>query len=189
MITDVTQIKEGEYYAELNRVSEEYIKGTIDATTISKVTGIRRDKVVKYISEFQAFARSRKYIQERATESLTSMDMQLSMVQKELWSIIENDNPTPNVKNSVLKNIADVEVKRHEVLQRAGVFNEDSLPEELVALQEKVDVVQKILLEVARKYPDTKTFIMDALSKANSGEAPPAVVDERSTEMEIIKKK
>jgi hypothetical protein len=50
-------------------------------------------------------------------------------------------------------------------LQRAGLYDDAALGDQLVVMEQQVEEIKMLLREVAKKYPDAKLFIMEQLGK------------------------
>lgn len=160
----MTELQTAEYYDEMNRVVEKMLTGTKHPATIAKELGMQRKDVVHYINEWKAIASKRPDIQERAMEALSGMDRHYDMLIKEFWIIADTD-PDNKIRLTALKNIADIEVRRQEALQKAGMFDDSGIADQLAEMEEHADAIRKLLTEVATKYPETKLFIMEGISR------------------------
>ncbi len=61
--------------------------------------------------------------------------------------------------------IADIESKRLEMLQKAGLLDNKEIAEQIIEMERKQEVLMKILKEVASKHPDVREEIMRRLSE------------------------
>lgn len=165
-ITDIAQVKDSAHYALLNKIVDRYLQGETSATRLAKEFGIKRHEVDAYIAEWQKYARSRPDLRELATESITAYDRKMNAVVKELWDVKEQAASSRETATT-LKMIADIEAKRQEILHKCGIFDDSAFTEQLMDMEEKVNIVQQILLDVVTKYPNTKSFIMTRLSEAS----------------------
>lgn len=95
------------------------------------------------------------------------MDKHFGMIVSRLWETVEQADDTGDLKTkaSTLKAIADIEKGKVETLQKAGLINDNEMAEEIVQTQERVEKVKELLREVAQKYPQTRSFIMERLSE------------------------
>jgi hypothetical protein len=168
------ELEETDYYVNLNRVMEMFLKGQTNATKISKALGLPRKDVLDYIAAWQDIARNNQNIKDRATEALTAMDKHYDMIIAGFWEIIENPLVDLKTKAGALKNVADVEVKRQETLQKAGLYDDAGIADELVRMEEYTEGIKNALFAVIKQYPETKVFIMEQFSKAGE----PVVVEE-----------
>lgn len=157
------EIGSSEYYDEMNTVVTALLKGENNPTAIARSLGMPRKKVLDYMDEWSKIARNRPDIAERAMETLTNMDRHYDMIVKEYWDILSNELDN-KVRATVLKNLADIEVKRHETLQKAGLFDDSGIADQLAEMEETAEAIKNLLSSVASKYPETKIFIMEGIS-------------------------
>lgn len=162
------ELEEADYYVNMNRVVEMYLKGETNATKIAKGLSLPRRDVLDYIAAWKDIAKNSDKIKDRAAEALTAMDKHYDMIIKEMWDIVEGGGD-PRTRATVLKSLADVEAKRQETLQKAGLYDDAGISEQLVQMEEYTDGIKNALFAVIREYPQTKAFIMEQLS--NAGEA------------------
>jgi hypothetical protein len=160
------EIEAADIYVDMNRVVEMYLKGTTNATAIAKALDIPRKDVLNHIDEWRRIAANTDAIKDRASEALTAMDKHYDLIIAEMWDIVHG-GADERVRATTLKAIADVEAKRQETLQKAGLYDDAGISEELVAMEERVEAIERLLVSVAQKYPETKIFIMEGLSKAS----------------------
>ena len=158
------ELEETDYYVNMHRVVEMYLKGETNATKIAKGLSLPRKDVLEYISAWREIAKSNEKIKDRAAEALTAMDRHYDMIIKEYWTIIDDRTVDLKTKATALKNVADIEAKRQETLQKAGLYDDAGITEELVQMQEYTDNIKGVLLSVVKEYPETKVFIMEKLS-------------------------
>lgn len=168
------EIEETDYYVNLNRVTELYLKGETNATKIAKLLSLPRKDVLDYIQAWKEIAKNTPSIKDRAAEALTAMDKHYDIIIKGLWEVIDDPTVDLKTKASTLKNAADVEAKRQETLQKAGLYDDAGIAEELVAMEEYTEGIKNVLFAVIKKYPETKVFIMEEFSKVGE----PVSVDE-----------
>jgi hypothetical protein len=151
---------------QMNAVVEQYLKGE-KPTQIAKKLQMKRSDVLDYIDEYKEIARNDPHVKGRAREALYSADSHFSMVIERSWETVEqaDQNNDIRTKATVLKNIADIEGKRVEMLQKAGLYDDAAIGDELAAMEEKAEAIKQLLKEVATKYPEARYMIMSGLSK------------------------
>lgn len=163
------QVRDEGHYETLDQVVRMYITGQKNATQIAKELRIPRKDVLNYIDEWREIAKNTDMIKDRATQALHEMDLHYDMIIKSMWEIANDDTVNERTRAQVLKNIADVEAKRQETLQKAGLYDDAGLTDELVELQEKVDNITHLLLTVAGVFPQTKQYIAERLALLQEG--------------------
>ncbi|AXH69623.1 hypothetical protein HWB79_gp189 [Streptomyces phage LukeCage] len=150
----------------MNEVVTAYLKGD-NPTQIAKITGLKRAEVLEYIEEWRVVAQNNKTIQARATEALTSMDEHYNMIIRELWETMEQAdlNNDFKLKATVLKSLADVEGKRVDLLQKAGLLDNQQIGDEVVEMEKKHEILIGILREVTSDCPHCKVEVARRLSR------------------------
>lgn len=161
---------------QMNTVVAQLLKGD-NATAIAKNTGLKRAQVIEYIDEWKQLAQNNKTIQSRAYEALTGMDEHYSMIIRELWGVLEEAdmNNDLKTKNSVLKNLADIEGKRVDLLQKAGLLDTQQMGDEVLEMEKKHEILIGILREVTSDCPHCKVEVARRLSRV-TGETETIVV-------------
>lgn len=159
-----------DYFDEMNRVVEGWMRYGASPSAISKIaqeTGLSRAKAKAYVEEWREIYKNDKAVQDRAQEALQQFDAQISLVQKNLWDVDEDAQQVGDLKTraTVLKSIADIEAKRQETFQKAGLYDDAELGDKLAETQDKADAISKLLIEVAKQWPETKTFIQEGLTE------------------------
>lgn len=156
------ELQKAEYYDEMQRVVDAMMRGETNATQLARDLSMPRKKVLDYMDEWSKIAQNHPDIKARARESLTAMDVHYNLIIKEMWNIV-NTAENDAVRAKVLKDLADVEVKRNEALTKAGLFDDAGIADELVEMEELADKIKTLLQNVAQKYPETRLFIMEGL--------------------------
>ena len=151
---------------EVNRVVEEYLKGN-DATVISKELAIPRTRVVQLINEWKVMASANDAIRARAKEALASADAHYNKLISKSYEVIDEASVTNNLsaKTAAIKLVMDIESKRIDMLQKAGLLENKELAEEMVQIEKKQEVLMGILRDIASEYPQVRDEIMRRLSE------------------------
>ncbi|AIW02597.1 hypothetical protein AXJ18_gp177 [Streptomyces phage Jay2Jay] len=150
----------------MNTVVAAHLKGD-NATAIARNTGMKRAQVIEYIEEWKGLAQNNKAIQARAQEALTGMDEHYNMIIRELWGVLEEAdmNNDLKTKTTVLKNLADVEGKRVDLLQKAGLIEGQHMGDEVIEMERKHEILIGILREVTSECPHCKVEVARRLSR------------------------
>ena len=157
---------------QVNTVVGEYLKGS-DPTTISKELSIPRQKVVSLIDEWKMMAADNAAIRARAKEALVAADTHYSKLIQKAYEVIDDATTTGNLnpKNGAIKLVMEIESRRIDMLQKAGLLENKELAEEMVEIEERQQVLIGILKDVASEHPEIRDEIMRRLSAATkSGE-------------------
>lgn len=166
-----------DHYERINTVAQLYIKGTTNPTQIAKATGLKRAEVLTLIEEWKDIARNNDDIKEQATEALQGAMQHYSEIIKRSWETVEqaDTNQDFKTKATLLKNLADIEGKRVEMLQKAGLYDDAALGDELAEMEEKQQILIGILKDVTAHCENCKFEVARRLSKV-TGKAEPIVV-------------
>jgi hypothetical protein len=112
-------------------------------------------------------ASNNQAIHARAKEALAGADQHYSSLIKKAYEVIDvaDINTNLGAKTQAIKLIADIESKRLEMLQKAGLLDNKEIAEQIIEMERKQDVLMKILKEVASKHPEVREEIMRRLSE------------------------
>jgi NADH:ubiquinone oxidoreductase subunit E len=154
-----------EHLDKVNRVVEEYLKGS-EATQISKELDIPRQKVVGYINEWKQMASDNAAIRARAKEALVGADTHYNKLINKAYEVIDDATTTANLsaKTSAIKLVLDIEARRIDMLQKAGLLENKELAEEMLEIERKQDILVNILKDIASEHPQIRDEIMRRLS-------------------------
>lgn len=157
-----------EHLDQVNKVVEEYLKGN-DPTQISKELALPRQKVVSYINEWKVMAADNAAIRARAKEALVGADTHYSKLIQKAYEVIDDATTTANLtaKTSAIKLVLDIEARRIDMLQKAGLLENKELAEEMLEIERKQDVLVNILKEIATEHPEIRDKIMRRLSEVS----------------------
>jgi sugar-specific transcriptional regulator TrmB len=150
----------------VNKVASEYLKGS-DATEISKSLDIPRPRVMTLLNDWRAMASNNQAIHARAKEALAGADQHFSSLIKKTYEVIDAADQTANLtaKTTSIKLIADIETKRLEMLQKAGLLDNKEIAEQIIEMERKHDILIKILKDIASGHPEIREEIMKRLSE------------------------
>jgi hypothetical protein len=157
---------------EVNRVVEKYLQGN-EPTQISKELAIPRTKVVSLIEEWRVMAADNAAIRARAKEALVGADAHYNKLIQKAYEVIDDATTTANLsaKNGAIKLVVDIEKTRIDMLQKAGLLENQEIAEEMIEIEEKQQILVSILRDVASEHPEIRDKIMSRLSQvARKGE-------------------
>jgi len=154
-----------EHLDEVNRVVEEYLKGN-DPTVISKQLAIPRTRVVQLINEWKVMASANEAIRARAKEALAAADTHYSKLISRSYEVIDEASMTNNLgaKTAAIKLVMDIESKRIDMLQKAGLLENKELAEEMMEIEKRQEILVSILKDIASEHPEIRDEIMRRLS-------------------------
>lgn len=164
---------------QMDRFAKLWLTGERNPTTISKELGIRRAEALALIEEYKQIIHSDPAVKARAAEALYEADKSLDLVIKRSWETVEqaDDAGDLRTKATILKNIADVEGKRVDMLQKAGLYDDAALGDELAEMEEKQAILVGILKEVTVNCNHCKVEVARRLSKMSGKVEPISVVE------------
>jgi hypothetical protein len=153
---------------QVNQVVEEYLKGN-DPTQISKDLAIPRQRVVAYIDEWKVSASNNAAIRARAKEALAAADTHYGKLISKSYEVIDEASMTNNLtaKTQAIKLVMDIESKRIDMLQKAGLLENKELAEEMLEIERRQEILIGILRDIASEYPQIRDEIMRRLSSVS----------------------
>lgn len=168
----MSEIELADRWEKINSVVSEFLKGNTNPSQIAISTGYKRADVVEYLNEWRSVIHSDRQIQIRAREALSGADQHYSMLIKEAWAVVEEADRTAQLpqKTAALKLIADVQQKQMDMLQKAGVLDNNEMAEKIIDTEDKQRIVVEIIREVVSKCAHCKPLVFLKLSDV-SGQA------------------
>ncbi len=157
---------------EVNQVVTEYLKGN-DPTVISKELDIPRTRVVSLINEWKVMASANDAIRARAKEALVGADTHYTKLITKAYEVIDEASLSTNLsaKTAGIKLVLDIESRRIDMLQKAGLLENKELAEEMIEIERRQEVLVGILRDIASEHPEIRDIIMNRLSSiAREGE-------------------
>ena len=155
-----------DHFDQMNVVVEEMLKGNTP-TQIAKQLGIKRADVLDHIDEWKGLIRTDNRIRERAKEALGGADQHYAMIIQRAWETVEqaDANAQYNIKAQSLKLIADVEARRIDMLQKAGLLEDNELADQLLDTERKQQILVDILKSVTSTCDHCKFEVARRLSE------------------------
>ena len=163
---------------EVNKVASEYVKGSTEIQ-ISKTLDMPRTRVVKLLDEWRGMIANNDAIRARAREALATADQHYNRLIQKAYEVIDSADSQGDLgeKSKAIKLILDIENKRIEMLQKAGLLENKEIAEELMAMENRQEVLVKILREVSGKCDNCKVEVTKRLADvAKSEEALTVIV-------------
>jgi hypothetical protein len=139
-----------------------------------------RQKVVGYINEWRAMASDNAAIRARAKEALVGADTHYSKLIEKAYEVIDESTMMGNLqaKTGGIKLVMDLESRRIDMLQKAGLLENKELAEEMVEIEERQQILIQILKDVASQHPEIRDKIMARLSQATKPGETVTIVNE-----------
>lgn len=156
-----------EHLDQMNKVVAKYLEGN-DETKISKALNLPRQKVVGFLTEWRQMASNNAAIRDRAREALVAADTHYSKLIGQAYEVIDEATTTANLnaKNSAIKLVLDIESRRIDMLQKAGLLENKELAEEMMEIENRQQILMNILKDIASEHPEIRDKIMRRLSDA-----------------------
>jgi hypothetical protein len=160
-----------EHLDEINKVVEKYLQGT-EPTQISKELDLPRTKVVAHINQWKLMAADNAAIRARAKEALVVADTHYNKLINKAYEVIEEATTISNLgaKTAGIKLVLDIESKRIDMLQKAGLLENKELAEEMLEIERRQDILKDILKDIAAEHPEVRDKIMRRLSEVSKNQ-------------------
>lgn len=157
-----------EHLDSMNKVVSKYLEG-IDETRISKLLAIPRVKVVAYLKEWKLMTSNNAAIRERAREALSSADMHYNKLIAQTYEVIDEATTQANLsaKTAAIKLVLDIESRRIDMLQKAGLLENKELADEMMVIENRQTILMNILRDIATEHPEIRDKVMRRLSEAS----------------------
>lgn len=164
---------------EVNAVATEYIKG-FNETEISRELDIPKARVSSLLREWKQMASNSEAVRSRAREALAAADQHYGKLIKQAYEVIDdaNLNQNSNTKLAAIKLVLDIETRRIDMLQKAGLLENKELAEQLLETERKQELIMNILKDIAAKHPHIKTEIMTRLQEVSGPQGEAVVIYE-----------
>lgn len=165
-------------FDQMNKVVEELLKGST-SSQIAKTTGLTRVQVDNHIQTWKSLVQDNNAIKARAKEALAGADEHYNMLIKEAWRTLEQadlQDALP-VKTQALKLIADIEAKRIDMLNKAGVLENNDMADEILESERKQEILVGILRDVTSSCDHCKWEVSKRLSQV-TGQVEAVVINE-----------
>ena len=168
-----------DHIEEVNRVATEYIKG-FNETEISRELDIPKARVSALLKEWKGMASNSEAVRSRAREALASADVHYSKLIKQSYEVIDEATANSNLtaKTAAIKLVLDIETRRIDMLQKAGLLENKELADQLLETERKQELIMGILKDVAAKYPQVKNEILTRLSEVSGPQGEAVVIHE-----------
>ena len=162
----MSELEVADHFDRMNKVVEELLKGS-NPTQIASTLAIPRKDVIEYIDEWRSIVHTDNSIRTRAREALAGADQHYAMIISKAWETVEqaDANSQYGTKAQALKLIADVEAKRLDMLNKAGLLENNDLGNQLIETERKQGILIDILKQVTSKCNTCKQEVARRLSE------------------------
>jgi len=174
-----TELELHKYYDRMEQVVSLYAKG-YRSSDIQKATGLKRADIESLLKEFRDYAEQDRVIRERAKEVVLVVDTHYNEIVRGLYDALEEADLNSDYKTKIsgLKVVADVEAKKVELLQKAGILAQNTIGDQIIESEKKQQALIKILKEVSSKCNNCKVEVAKELSKITGKVEPITVVND-----------
>lgn len=161
-----TDIEVADGFDRMNKVVELTLKG-FSPSDIAKELEMKRAEVLNLIDEWKDYAKNDKSIQERARESLVAADQHFAMLINKAWETVEQSDSVADLRSKVasLKLVSDIQSKQMEMLQKAGLLDNEEIGARIAESEEKQEILVGILRDVTSKCPNCRKEVASRLSR------------------------
>lgn len=173
----MSELEIADSFEKMNRVVAEMLKGN-NPSAIAKNLDMPRAQVLELIDQWKNIVQLDNRIQDRAKEALSAADQHYAMIIKEAWETVEEAgaNSQLNIKAQALKLIADVEGKRIDMLQKAGLLENTDLGNQIIETERKQKILIEILKDIAGRCNTCKTEVAKRISEI-TGKVEAIIID------------
>jgi len=160
-----------EHLDEINKVVEKYLQGS-EPTQISKELAMPRTKVVAHINQWKLMAADNAAIRARAKEALVVADTHYNKLISKAYEVIDDATTIANLgaKTAGIKLVLDIESRRIDMLQKAGLLENKELADEMLEIERRQDILKEILKDIAAEHPEVRDKIMRRLSEISKNQ-------------------
>ena len=142
---------DSERFHTMEQVAEYTLKG-YSATAISRELNIRRSEVLTLQEDYRTALSNDSEARDMARDYLNQMVKHYDSLIKKFYDLVDEidmlnfSHQVAAQKNAALKAVAELEAKRLDALQKAGLLDSAELGDELAEMEEK----QQILIQILR---------------------------------------
>lgn len=163
----MSELELADRWERINRVVDIFLKGTTNPTIIAKETGFKRTEVQEYLNEWRTVIHSDRMVQNRAREALAGADRHYSMLIEEAWDVVKQSDAQGSLpqKTAGLKLIADIQQKQMDMLQKAGLIENNEMADQILETERKQELLVRVLREVVSQCDHCRKEVFTRLSE------------------------
>lgn len=138
-----------DYLAEMDRVVVEHLKGE-HPKDIARRLDMPLSRVGKLIKEWKGMVSNNEAIRARALDALAQTDAHYTKLIKSLYGVLEDAEQQDvfSARLGAIKQIADMEARRIELLQKAGALEDTEMGKKIAETERKQAILVNVLREV-----------------------------------------
>lgn len=163
----VKDLEDADYFKKQNAVVDDFLKGNTNYTDLARKHKINRAEAIQMMDEWKNFVKSDKSFKEMGRERLHEMDRHYGIIVKEMWDSHQDlkDSGEFHKAATVLKMISEVEAKRQDALQKAGMYDDGELADMVMENERKTEAISTFLTELIEEHPNLRGKVVEALRK------------------------
>lgn len=170
---------ESHRFEEMERVAELTLQG-LSATAISKRLEIPRKEVLTLQEDYRIALSQDTEARDMARDYLNQMVKHYDSLISKFYDLVDEieslnfNHQVAAQKNAALKAIADLESRRLDSLQKAGILDSSELGDELAKWEEDKEMLLTVLNDLC---PACQATVGDRLNKLRGGKVEPIEVE------------
>jgi hypothetical protein len=164
-------------FENMNRVVEQKLTGQ-NLTQIARNLGMTRAEVNEYYEMFKVIASDSNNMKSRAREAMATVDMHYDKLIHALYKIVDEaddwqsmegvDAKMLSQKTGAISKIADLELKRVQMLKDAGLLDDQELAQQVLDTEKKHEVLIGILKDVTQHCDRCSKKVAERLREVNN---------------------
>lgn len=180
-MTDLVRVTDSDNWNQIEKIADLKHSGMTD-TAVAKKMGMKRVEVIELYKEYKSVLRNDPEAQERAKDQLNQMMVHYDKLIRKTYDLLGEledepfDQHIAGQRNKNIALIADLEAKRLDMLQKAGILDAADLGDELAEMEEQRDMVLEILRDDL--CPECRRTVMEKLSNLTNKTEVVVVYDE-----------
>jgi hypothetical protein len=169
MTTDIATRREesiDEHFERMDLIVTEYLKGR-SVREIAKTVDMASTTVNSYLKEWRGLASNNELMKERATLALRNVDTHYDKLINTAYGILADAELANSLTQrlAVVKAIADMEKVRIDLLQKAGVLEDNQMANQIMETERKQAILVEILKDTVGPCPRCRGIVQEKLSK------------------------
>lgn len=179
---------ESDRFHAMEDVAELSFKGH-NPTQISKALNIPRKQVIELLEDYRIALSQDGEARDMARDYLNQMVKHYDALIKRFYELVEDidvldfNHQVAGQKNATLKSIAELEAKRLDALQKAGLLDSAELGDEMAKMEEDHQILISILREDL--CPDCSQRVAHKLQKV-TGEVEEIIQEATTVDAEVV---
>jgi Zn-dependent M32 family carboxypeptidase len=160
------------------KLSQDWLKGNVNITQLAKMHGLKRVDAQELLEEWKVTMRSSYDVREQAKDTLQESLSHYAEIKRQMWKAVESaeDKNDYKTKAAILRSIADIQAKEVEMLQKAGLYDDAALGDELTEMENQKQILIQIIKDVSAECDNCKYKVAKKLA-AVTGHAEAVIIE------------